>query len=71
MNREQHLAWCKGRALQYLDRGDYGQAIASMGSDLGKHEETAALARQFGITAMGHAISGDIAAVRRATEEVQ
>ena len=71
MSRDQHLAWCKERALHYLDRGDHSQAIASMGPDLGKHEETKTLAYDFGITAMGYAIRGDIGAVRRAIEEVQ
>lgn len=35
--RDLHLAWCKLRALEYVDRGDLGQAIDSMGSDLMKH----------------------------------
>jgi hypothetical protein len=39
--REEHLAWCKERALEYCDIGDAQQAFASMGSDLGKHPETA------------------------------
>jgi hypothetical protein len=34
------MAWCKQRALEYIDRGDVQQGIASMLSDLGKHEET-------------------------------
>jgi len=41
MTRTEHLAWCKQRALEYVDAGDMQQAYASMGSDLGKHEETA------------------------------
>lgn len=41
MTRQEHLAWCKRRALEYLDAGDYPQALASMVSDLNKHEETA------------------------------
>ena len=41
MNREQHLNWCKQRALEYVDSGDLAQAWTSMASDLGKHEETA------------------------------
>jgi len=40
MNRNEHLAWCKTRALEYVDQGDIGQAWASMASDLGKHPET-------------------------------
>ena len=38
--REEHLAWCKERALEYLDHGDVSNAIATMLSDLNKHEET-------------------------------
>ena len=41
MSRADHLAWCKKRALEYVDRGDWVQAVASMGSDLDKHPETA------------------------------
>lgn len=40
-SRAEHLEWCKRRALQYCDIGDVNQAFASMGSDLGKHPETA------------------------------
>ena len=38
--REEHMAFCKKRALQYLDKGDVSQAIASMLSDLSSHEDT-------------------------------
>ena len=39
--RAEHLAWCKQRAIEYCDMGDTQQAFASMGSDIGKHPETA------------------------------
>lgn len=39
-SRSEHLAWCKRRALEYVDAGDLPQAYASMASDLGKHPET-------------------------------
>jgi hypothetical protein len=39
MSRADHLAWCKQRALEYLDAGDRTNAIASMISDLRKHPE--------------------------------
>ena len=39
--RVEHLAWCKKRALEYVDAGDLLQAYTSMASDLGKHSETA------------------------------
>lgn len=38
MDRAQHLAWAKARALEYVERGDLTNAIASLVSDLGKHE---------------------------------
>ena len=40
MTREEHLAWCKERALEYWKRGDLQNAVASMGSDLNKHPGT-------------------------------
>lgn len=40
MTREEHLKWCKTRALEYVDRGDLNNAYASMASDLNKHPET-------------------------------
>lgn len=39
-SREEHLAFCKRRALEYVDAGDLDQAITSMMSDLTKHPET-------------------------------
>lgn len=41
MDRQEHLEWCKKRALEYVDKGDMSQAFASMLSDLRKHPETA------------------------------
>ena len=38
--RAEHLNWAKDRALEYADRGDMANAIASLGSDLNKHPET-------------------------------
>lgn len=38
--REEHLAWCKKRALEYVERGDPMVGLTSMFSDLEKHPET-------------------------------
>ena len=38
--RAEHLAWCKARALEYVELGELSQALASFMSDLGKHPET-------------------------------
>lgn len=40
MTRDEHLAWAKKRALEYVDRDPAG-AMASMVSDLRKHPELA------------------------------
>jgi hypothetical protein len=40
MTREEHMIWCKKRALEYVDSGDVRGAYGSMVSDLGKHKET-------------------------------
>lgn len=40
--REEHLEFCKTRALEYVERGQLANAVASMGSDLKNHPETRA-----------------------------
>ena len=40
MTRAEHLAWCKERALAYIDRGQCMEGLTSMMSDLDKHDET-------------------------------
>ena len=41
MDRQEHLQWCKDRAMEYVDQNDFRQAVTSMCSDLDKHPETA------------------------------
>lgn len=38
--RQEHVQWCKDRAMEYVNDGDLQGAYASMTSDLGKHPET-------------------------------
>ena len=40
MDRAEHLQWCKDRAMEYVNAGDYNNAVVSMLSDLSKHPET-------------------------------
>ena len=58
MTRAEHLAWCKQRALEYVDRGDLVGAFASMTSDLGKHPETAS-SQDLMVLGMPAYMSGD------------
>ena len=60
--RQQHLDFCKKRALAYVDAGDTKQAFDSMASDMQKHPETAGHAAvQLGFMLMmgGHLDSPD------------
>lgn len=41
MDRDEHIKWCKTRALEYVGKNELDNAWSSMASDLGKHEETA------------------------------
>jgi hypothetical protein len=40
VTRSEHVAWCKKRALEYLDAGSPRDAVTSMISDLRKCPET-------------------------------
>ena len=39
MTRVEHIEWCKRRAREYLERGMYDQAVASMLYDMSTHPE--------------------------------
>ena len=65
MNRTEHMRWCKQRALEYLNHGDLQSAVASMISDLGKHEETAGLNGELGLIGMMYVLQHDVDGVRR------
>jgi hypothetical protein len=64
MDRAQHLAWAKARALEYVERGELANAIASLVSDLGKHEALRDADMREGV-AISAAANGNGAAVRR------
>lgn len=69
MNRAEHLAWCKQRALEYCDRGDTMNALTSMFSDLDKHPETEGHAGvKIGLGLMMIGSLSDQAAARRFIE---
>ena len=38
---DEHIAWAKQRALEYVDRGDLTNALSSLTSDLHNHPDTA------------------------------
>lgn len=63
--REEHLAWCKQRAMEYAMRGDLDSAVASMGSDLNKHPETKENSPTLVILGMMLVMNHDADGVRR------
>lgn len=65
MTRQEHLDWCKKRALEYLDRGDITNAVASMASDLNKHEETKCVPKELLMLGMITVMNNDIEGARR------
>jgi hypothetical protein len=66
LTRNEHLAWCKRRALEYVDAGDLTHAVAIMASDLKTHPDTDNPALN-GLIMIGmmYAKDGDKAAVQR------
>lgn len=40
MNRKEYLQWAKARALSYVDKGELGEAMTSMLSDMNEREDT-------------------------------
>jgi hypothetical protein len=70
MTRAEHVAWAKARALEYVEAGNYQDAMSSMMSDLGKHPDIGTVAAlQWGQKAVGPLLDGDWAAVRAAIED--
>lgn len=65
MTRDEHLQWCKDRALEYLNKGDMTNAVTSMLSDLGKHEETRAVGEKLAPMGMMFLMNRDSDGVRR------
>jgi hypothetical protein len=69
MTREEHLGWCKQRALEYIDAGDIKNGIVSMASDLRKHPETnSRMAVELGIMMLA---SGQLRTVAEARKFIE
>ncbi len=68
--RDEHLAWAKSRALEFIDLGDASSAAASIISDLGKHSAWKAQIRQMAVEAMRLVVKGDRPGLRRWIEDL-
>lgn len=69
-DRTEHMAWCKQRALEYADRGDLVNALASFASDVRKDEstDTPAVTTLIAMEGMRLVMVNDIAGMRRFIE---
>jgi Tfp pilus assembly protein PilF len=65
MTRQEHLDWCKKRALEYLDQGDVANAVTSMMSDMSKHEETRHAGESMTMLGMMYILQHDREGARR------
>ena len=69
MTRQEHMDWCKKRAMEYVNQGDLINGVTSMMSDLEKHPETASkpgsVLVMLGLMAAQQAQQGDREAVVR------
>lgn len=65
MNRQEHMDFCKKRANEYLDQGDVQNALTSMLSDLGKHDETKGIGEKLAPLAMFEMMNPSIDGARR------
>lgn len=68
MTRQEHLQWCKQRALEYLKTNDINQCAASFMSDMRKHEETAKSMDIGDRLIMMELMSPNVASMRRCIE---
>ncbi len=68
MTRDEHMDWCKKRALEYIDRGDIREGITSMLSDLSKHEHTRGIGDKLGMLGMFEIMNGTPQSARRFVE---
>ncbi|MEE8143250.1 MAG: hypothetical protein V3T77_09125 [Planctomycetota bacterium] len=68
MNRQEHMDWCKVRALEYLDAGNVKEAVTSMMSDLTKHADAEGVGLTMAPLGMMALMSGNAAEARRFIE---
>jgi hypothetical protein len=66
--RDEHLAWCKERAREYLDKGDVLQGVTSMLSDLNKHPDTRGVSAKMSVLGVFYITNHDLAGARRFVE---
>lgn len=68
--RQEHLDWCKKRALEYVDAGDYQQAFASFASDVRKHPETKDISEAIAMLGMPLLMAGLLSTPQEMREHI-
>ena len=69
--RQEHLDWCKKRALEYVDAGDTQQAFASFASDVRKHPKTEDIGKTIAMLGMPMLMNGHLSTVHKMREHIQ
>jgi hypothetical protein len=65
----EHFDWAVKRAIEYIELGNAGDAMASLVSDLGKHPDTSKImTRDLQFLLCGEILTGGLAGVRRFIE---
>ena len=68
--RQEHLDWCKKRALEYVDAGDCQQAFASFASDVTKHPETEGISQTIAMLGMPLLMMGHLSTPQKMREHI-
>ena len=71
VTRQEHLEWCKKRALRYVDVGDLKNAFSSFASDVSKHPETQGITKVIGMLGLPLLMGGHLNTTVKMREHIQ
>ena len=63
--RSEHMEWCKQRAHELADSGQFQEAVTSMLSDINKHDETRMVGPMAAVLMMAALASPNRASIKR------
>lgn len=71
ISRQDHLAWCKKRAIEYVDMGDTKQAFLSFLSDIRKHPETESISSTISMLGLPLLMMGSLDSPEKMREHIE
>lgn len=69
--RDEHLAWCKQRALEYVDAGNLEEAFTSFLSDVSTHPETQGIQKTAGMLGLPLLLGGHLNTPQKMREHIE